>query len=320
MTLCRRLLINTIIHEFHDSIYSGHLSEERTLEKVKNCAWWPFWRKKPIEYCHTCDRCQNAKRSTGKKFGLMIHIQEPNSPWEVVHMDWVTALPARGDKNYNCCLVILDRYSKTPIFLPCHKDDTAMGTAPLLLSKIVWDLSQPLRITLLHWCCANSNLGPSWGQLATPYIYGQFGPFWFSMDFLAISPSPGLLWPQPSFMASSHILPSLASLANYHILHPQDSIFVLGLEVSLSPSPHHGLWANPFHWQFPGLNGLFGPFRPPIASTVRTPWSLVHRPRTAVRGPFRPLLAYSNEAKRGQSGEAHQPPRPGGSQTTIGPT
>ncbi|MBW0485492.1 hypothetical protein O181_025207 [Austropuccinia psidii MF-1] len=35
---------------------------------------------------------------------------------EVVHMDWVTALPPSGDKSYNACLVIVDRYSKTPIF------------------------------------------------------------------------------------------------------------------------------------------------------------------------------------------------------------
>ncbi|MBW0541425.1 hypothetical protein O181_081140 [Austropuccinia psidii MF-1] len=39
MTLCSRLLINTIHHECHDIIYSGNLSEDRTLEKVKNCAW-----------------------------------------------------------------------------------------------------------------------------------------------------------------------------------------------------------------------------------------------------------------------------------------
>ncbi|MBW0478236.1 hypothetical protein O181_017951 [Austropuccinia psidii MF-1] len=76
MKLCSRLLINTTLHEFHDSIYSGHLSNYRKLEKVKNCAWWPSWRKETIEYFQTCDRCQNANRSTGKKFGLMIHIQE----------------------------------------------------------------------------------------------------------------------------------------------------------------------------------------------------------------------------------------------------
>ncbi|MBW0505980.1 hypothetical protein O181_045695 [Austropuccinia psidii MF-1] len=117
MKFCSRLLINTILHEFHDSIYSGNLSEDRTLQKGKNCAWWPSWRKETIEYCHSCDRCQKANRSTGKKFGLMIHIQEPKSPWEVVHMDWVTALPPSGDKSYNACLVIVDRYSKTPRIL-----------------------------------------------------------------------------------------------------------------------------------------------------------------------------------------------------------
>ncbi|MBW0560633.1 hypothetical protein O181_100348, partial [Austropuccinia psidii MF-1] len=118
-------------------IYSGHLSEDRTLVKVKNCAWCPSWRKENIEYFHTCDRCQKANRSTDKKFGLMIHIQEPKSPWEVFHMDRVTALPPSGDKSCNAWLVIVDRYSKTPIFLPCHKDDTGMDTALLLWSCVI---------------------------------------------------------------------------------------------------------------------------------------------------------------------------------------
>ncbi|MBW0543018.1 hypothetical protein O181_082733 [Austropuccinia psidii MF-1] len=68
----------------------------------------------------------------------MIHIPEPKSPWEAVHMDWVTALPPSSDKSYNACLVIVDRYSKTPIFLTCHKYDTAMDTACLLWSKVTF--------------------------------------------------------------------------------------------------------------------------------------------------------------------------------------
>ncbi|MBW0475202.1 hypothetical protein O181_014917 [Austropuccinia psidii MF-1] len=137
MTLCSRLIINTILYEFHDSIYSGHLSEDRKIEKVKNCAWWPCWRKETIQYCNTCDRWQKSNRSTGKKFGLMIHIKEPKYPWKGVHMDLVTALPPSGDKSYNACLVIVNRYSKTPIFLPCHKDDTAMDTALLLWIRVI---------------------------------------------------------------------------------------------------------------------------------------------------------------------------------------
>ncbi|MBW0533185.1 hypothetical protein O181_072900 [Austropuccinia psidii MF-1] len=137
MVLCSRMLIKTIMLECHDKIYSGHLSEDGKKERIKTCAWWPSWRKDVIEYCHSCDRCRKANKATGKRFDLMIHIQEPSTPWEVVHMDWVTALPPGGDKSYNACLVIVERYRKTPIFLPCHKDGTAMDTALLIWNRVI---------------------------------------------------------------------------------------------------------------------------------------------------------------------------------------
>ncbi|MBW0577406.1 hypothetical protein O181_117121 [Austropuccinia psidii MF-1] len=64
-------------------------------------------------------------------------LQEPRRPWEIVHMDWVTGLPPGGDRSYNACLLIVDRFSKTQIFLPCHKDDTAMDTALLIWNRVV---------------------------------------------------------------------------------------------------------------------------------------------------------------------------------------
>ncbi|MBW0529636.1 hypothetical protein O181_069351 [Austropuccinia psidii MF-1] len=138
MVLFSRMLINTILLECHDKIYSGNLSEDRKMGRIKTCAWWPSWRKDVIEYCHSCDRCQKANEATGKRFGSMIHIQEPSTTWEVAHMDWVTALQPGGDKSYNACLVIVDRYRKTPIFLPCSKDDTTMDTALLILNRVIY--------------------------------------------------------------------------------------------------------------------------------------------------------------------------------------
>ncbi|MBW0539324.1 hypothetical protein O181_079039 [Austropuccinia psidii MF-1] len=52
-------------------------------------------------------------------------------------MDWVTAHPPSGDRSYNACLVIVDRCNKTPIFLPCNKDDTATDTACLLWNRVI---------------------------------------------------------------------------------------------------------------------------------------------------------------------------------------
>ncbi|MBW0568446.1 hypothetical protein O181_108161 [Austropuccinia psidii MF-1] len=137
MVLCSRMLINTILLQCHDKIYSGHLSENRTMKRIKTCSWWLSWRKDVIDYCHDCDRYQKSNKATGERFGLIIHIQEPSTPWEVVHMDWVTALPPGGDKGYNACLVIVDRCSKTPIFLPSHKDDTAVDTALLICNRVI---------------------------------------------------------------------------------------------------------------------------------------------------------------------------------------
>ncbi|MBW0525459.1 hypothetical protein O181_065174 [Austropuccinia psidii MF-1] len=52
-------------------------------------------------------------------------------------MDWVTSLPPGGDKSYNKCLFIVERYSKTPIFLPFHNIDTAMDTALFPWNKVI---------------------------------------------------------------------------------------------------------------------------------------------------------------------------------------
>ncbi|MBW0513766.1 hypothetical protein O181_053481 [Austropuccinia psidii MF-1] len=114
----------------------GHLSEDKTREKVKNCIWWPMWQKDIANCCKTGDRCQKANKSTGKRLEDMIKIKEPRRPWEIVHMDWVTGLPPGGDGIYNACLVIVDRFSEPPTFLPFHKDDTAMDTALLIWNRV----------------------------------------------------------------------------------------------------------------------------------------------------------------------------------------
>ncbi|MBW0507402.1 hypothetical protein O181_047117 [Austropuccinia psidii MF-1] len=108
MNLTDRVLINNILHEFHDSVVSEHLSEDRTLEKVKNFSCWLNWRKDVSGYYKACHRFQKENRATGKKLGMMIQIQEPKLPWESVHIDCVAALPPGGDKRFNAFLVLVD--------------------------------------------------------------------------------------------------------------------------------------------------------------------------------------------------------------------
>ncbi|MBW0560349.1 hypothetical protein O181_100064 [Austropuccinia psidii MF-1] len=59
-------------------------------------------------------------------------------------MNWVPGLPPGGDRSHNACLGIVDRFSKTPIFLPFQKDDTAMNTAFLICNRVVsWTAYHP---------------------------------------------------------------------------------------------------------------------------------------------------------------------------------
>ncbi|MBW0461657.1 hypothetical protein O181_001372 [Austropuccinia psidii MF-1] len=52
-------------------------------------------------------------------------------------MDWVPALSPGCEKGYNACLVIVDRYSKNTIFLPSHKDDTAMDKDLSICNRLI---------------------------------------------------------------------------------------------------------------------------------------------------------------------------------------
>ncbi|MBW0474267.1 hypothetical protein O181_013982 [Austropuccinia psidii MF-1] len=115
----------------------GHMSEDRTKERVASTAWWPKWEQELSEYINTCERCQKANRKHGKKFGLLQHIEEPKHPWETINMDLVTGLVPGGKENYNACLIIVERFSKSMRCLPCHKEDTAMDTALLFWNNII---------------------------------------------------------------------------------------------------------------------------------------------------------------------------------------
>ncbi|MBW0528495.1 hypothetical protein O181_068210 [Austropuccinia psidii MF-1] len=58
MKLTVRALINTILHQYHDSALSGHLSEDRTRKRIKTHSWWSNWRNNVAEYFQTWYRCQ----------------------------------------------------------------------------------------------------------------------------------------------------------------------------------------------------------------------------------------------------------------------
>ncbi|MBW0546756.1 hypothetical protein O181_086471 [Austropuccinia psidii MF-1] len=96
LTVVDRDHISLILQELHECPYNGHVSEDRTRERVASTAWWPKWEQELSGYINTFERCQKANRKHGKKYGLLKHIEEPKHPVETINMDWVTGLVPGG--------------------------------------------------------------------------------------------------------------------------------------------------------------------------------------------------------------------------------
>ncbi|MBW0524309.1 hypothetical protein O181_064024 [Austropuccinia psidii MF-1] len=56
LTVVDRENISLILQECHDCQYMGHMSEDRTKERVESTAWWPKLEQEFSEYISTCER------------------------------------------------------------------------------------------------------------------------------------------------------------------------------------------------------------------------------------------------------------------------
>ena len=71
---------------------------------------------------------------------MLQNISAPTKRCEKINMDFVTGLPPEGPRSYHSVLVIFDNDFKRAIFLPNHKDDTAMEVVLLSWNRIMPDL------------------------------------------------------------------------------------------------------------------------------------------------------------------------------------
>ncbi|MBW0483173.1 hypothetical protein O181_022888 [Austropuccinia psidii MF-1] len=69
LTVIDRDHISLILQEFHHCPYMGHMSEDRTKERVARTARCPKWEQELSEYISTCERCQKANRDMGRSMG-----------------------------------------------------------------------------------------------------------------------------------------------------------------------------------------------------------------------------------------------------------
>ncbi|SJK99376.1 uncharacterized protein ARMOST_02672 [Armillaria ostoyae] len=91
--------------------------------------------KKDIKmYVVGCETCQRTKSSNQAKAAPLHPNTIPTEPWTHISVDMVTGLP--DSNGYDALLVVVDRFSKAIILVPCNKDLSAEGWARILRDHV----------------------------------------------------------------------------------------------------------------------------------------------------------------------------------------
>lgn len=83
----------------HDSILSGHLGVEKTLQRISERYYWPKWETDVRDYIASCSICQTTKRAFDKN-GAAIKKIVADYPFRIIISDIAGSLPItkKGNK------------------------------------------------------------------------------------------------------------------------------------------------------------------------------------------------------------------------------
>ena len=127
-------LVPHVLHYCHGDPFAGHLGYHKTLHNAASRYWWRNMRNDIAQHCRLCTQCQAHKVTP---FHHPLHpLPIPDGPFQSVSMDFITHLPVTP-RGHDSLLVLVDRFSKYTILLPCTEQITAEQTAQLLFDRVL---------------------------------------------------------------------------------------------------------------------------------------------------------------------------------------
>ena len=87
-------------------------------------------------YVAKCSVCQQVKIEHRKPAGLLQPLPIPEWKWEMITMDFVSGLP-RGNRRNDAIWVIVDRLTKSALFLPVKITDSVDKVAKIYVNEVV---------------------------------------------------------------------------------------------------------------------------------------------------------------------------------------
>ncbi|GJT12850.1 putative reverse transcriptase domain-containing protein [Tanacetum coccineum] len=134
-----------IMHESHKSKYSIHPGSDKMYQDMKKLYWWPNMKADIATYVSKCLTCARVKAEHQRPSGLLVQPEIPQWKWDNITMDFITKLP-KSSQGYDTIWVIVDRLTKSAIFIPMRETDPMEKLARMYLKEVVTRHGIPVSI------------------------------------------------------------------------------------------------------------------------------------------------------------------------------
>ncbi|GKD42288.1 putative reverse transcriptase domain-containing protein [Tanacetum coccineum] len=142
---CYGDLRTVIMYESHKSKYSIHPGSDKMYQDMKKLYWWPNMKVGIATYISKCLTCAKVKAEHQIPSGLLVQPKNPEWKWDNITMDFVTKLP-KSSQGYDTIWVIVDRLTKSVIFIPMRETDPLDKLARMYLNEVVTRHGIPVSI------------------------------------------------------------------------------------------------------------------------------------------------------------------------------
>ncbi|GKC20598.1 putative reverse transcriptase domain-containing protein [Tanacetum coccineum] len=133
---CYGDLRTVIMHESHKSKYSIHPGSDKMYQDMKKLYWWPNMKADIATYVSKCLTCARVKAEHQRPSGLLVQPEIPQWKWDNITMDFITKLP-KSSQGYDTIWVIVDRLTKSAIFVPMRKTNPMEKLSRMYLKEVV---------------------------------------------------------------------------------------------------------------------------------------------------------------------------------------
>ncbi|GJZ37986.1 putative reverse transcriptase domain-containing protein [Tanacetum coccineum] len=118
------------------SKYSIHPGSDKMYQDMKKLYWWPNMKANIATYVSKCLTCAKVKAEHQRPSGLLVQPEIPQWKWDNIIMDFITKLP-KSSQGYDTIWVIVDRLTKSAIFVPIRETDPMEKLARMYLKEVV---------------------------------------------------------------------------------------------------------------------------------------------------------------------------------------